>query len=50
MHLDTKHQEPVNQFGHLYKQEREWTQAGARFFFFFFFGGGGGGGGVTQKT
>ena len=22
-HLDTKDQEPVNQFGHLYKQERE---------------------------
>ena len=37
-HLDTKDQEPVNQFGHLSKQEREWTQAGARF------GGGGGGG------
>ena len=30
MHLDTKHQEPVNQFGHLYKQEREWTQAGVQ--------------------
>ena len=40
-HLDTKDQEPVNQFGHLYKQEREWTQTGARF---------GGEGRVTQTT
>ena len=30
-HLDTKDQEPVNQFGHLSKQERERTRAGPRF-------------------
>ena len=42
-HLVTKHQEPVNQFGYLYKQEREWTQAGARF------RGGGGGGGEGRE-
>ena len=42
-HLDTKDQEPVNQFGHLSKQEREWTQAGAQF-------EGCGEGRVTQTT